>query len=149
MTEPQLTVGADNLSITHTFDATAERLFQCFTDAALLSKWHAPGEMQVSAEVDLRVGGEYRIAMKNAEGQVFTAVGAYKEIDAPNKLVYTWSWAERDLPETVVTVLFTRRGEQTTVDLIHEGFPTAEEAQHHSQGWTGIYMNLAGFLNNS
>ncbi|MCH7816445.1 MAG: SRPBCC domain-containing protein [Proteobacteria bacterium] len=73
--EAQLTLEADRLSIKQIFAAPIDQLFACFTQAELLCQWHAPGEMQTTAEVDLKVGGHYRIAMKDAEGQVFTAIG--------------------------------------------------------------------------
>ena len=59
---------------------------------------------------DFRVGGSYTIAMR-VDGNDHTAIGTYKEIDAPNRLVYTWDWKEEDnrMGETLVTVEFEAR----------------------------------------
>ena len=148
MSDPKLILNEDRLSIKQVFNAPIERLFACFTQPDLLSRWHAPGEMSIpQAQVNLEVGGQYRIVMQNAEGQTHTAMGCYKEIDEPNKLVYTWSWENREGPETLVTVLLTDKGEETEVELIHEGFTAATEAEHHSQGWTAIYARLGAYIN--
>ena len=42
--------------------------------------------------LDLRVGGKFRIQMKNADGEYFTAVGEFREVEPPERLVYTWDW---------------------------------------------------------
>ena len=146
MSQAQLNVEPQSLSIKQTFDAPIDRLFACFTQPDLLNQWHAPGNMTTEADVDLRVGGGYRIAMTNDEGNTHTAIGEYQEIDAPNKLVYTWAWEGAEGPPTTVTVLFTAVGKQTQVELIHVNFPNEEAAQHHSQGWSGIYANLSAYL---
>lgn len=148
MSDAKLTVANDHLSIKQVFNARIEHLFACFTQPDLLSQWHAPGQMTVpDLSVDLKVGGNYRISMKNAEGQIFTAYGVYKEIIEPTKLVYTWSWEHTDGPETTVTILLTDLGERTEVELLHEGFAAPDVAEHHSQGWTGIFTNLSNYLN--
>ena len=140
MTEANLTVESDQLSIKQIFDAPVARLFACFTEAELLSQWHAPSDtMSTKAEVNLQVGGSYRIAMTDAEGKVHTATGQFHEIDEPHRLVYSWSWEGGDDPETTVTVNFKDMGTKTEVELIHRGFVQEEVAQHHSQGWGGIF----------
>jgi len=71
------------------------------------------------------------------EGNPHTAVGTYREIDAPNRLVYTWDWKEegQGVGETVVTVEFEARGDATEIILVHEGFPAVEAKEGHEQGW--------------
>jgi len=146
MPDLQLDTEDNKLSITQTFSATASRLFACFTQADLLNQWHAPSDtMAISAEVDLKIGGRYRIAMTELEGKTHTAVGICKEIDEPRKLVYSWRWEGSEDPDTLVTVEFKQDGQQTEVTLTHENFPNSEVTTHHSQGWSGIYRRLAGF----
>ncbi len=79
-----------SLSITRTFAAPRERVFQAWTDPEELKKWWGPdGYTTPSAEVDLKVGGSYRFAMKPPGGEVFFLSGEYREVRAPEKLVYT------------------------------------------------------------
>ncbi len=144
---PEVNINDDRLSIKQTFDAPAEKLFNCFTQPELLMQWHAPGELKTpEVTVDLRIGGKYRICMQNSEGEIHTAIGEYKEIIIAEKLVYSWRWEGGEHPETLVTIYFRAQGQQTEVELIHTGFIDRAPAEHHSQGWTGIYINLEEFI---
>lgn len=146
MSEAQLTTEANQLSIKQTFSATASRLFACFTQPELLNQWHAPSElMTTKSEVNLRVGGDYRIAMTDPEGKTHTAVGVFKEINEPSKLVYSWRWEDSEDPDTQVTVEFKQLGQETEVTLTHINFANSDLASHHSQGWSGIFARLATF----
>src|SRR5687767_4939125 len=143
------------LRVARTFRAPAERVFQAWTSPEELKKWSAPGEATVgAAEVDFRVGGAYRIRMELPDGSVHVAVGEYREIDPPRRLVYTWRWdtqpegqrdphaAARGTRDTLVTVEFTERGGGTEVVLTHSGFETEESRAGHAQGWEGAFEKL-------
>ena len=146
MSDAQLNTEANQLSIKQTFSATASRLFACFTQPELLNQWHAPGEsMTTKSEVNLTVGGDYRIAMMDPEGKTHTAVGVFKEIDEPSKLVYSWRWEGSEDSDTLVTVEFKQLGLETEVTLTHINFPNSDTASHHSQGWSGIFARLTVF----
>ena len=98
------------LTITRTFAAPREKVFKAWTDPQELKKWWAagPGFTTPFAEVDLRVGGRYRLAMKPPDQDVVRVVGGvYREVRPPERLIYTWAWEGSGGPETVVTVTFT------------------------------------------
>ncbi len=144
MSNAELNIESNQLSIKQTFNAPIERLFACFTQPELLGQWHSPNEtMSVTAEVDLQIGGSYRIAMTSPDGESHIAIGQYHEIEEPNKLVYSWRWEGAEGPDTTITVLLTERGSKTEVELIHTGFENSDTTQHHSQGWSGIFDRLA------
>jgi uncharacterized protein YndB with AHSA1/START domain len=103
------------------------------------------------AEVDLRVGGTYRIQMKAPDGELHTVGGVYREVAAPEKLVFTWAWeagggcgdSENEQPaETLVTVEFREKGQSTEVILTHELFPNTESRDKHDEGWSGCLARL-------
>jgi uncharacterized protein YndB with AHSA1/START domain len=52
--------------------------------------WGPEGVSCIAAEVDLRVGGRYRIANKFPDGRVFWIVGELQIIEPPHRLTYTW-----------------------------------------------------------
>ena len=66
-----------------------------------------------------------------------TASGTYREIDAPNRLAYTWDWDDpgHAVGETLVTVEFNDMDGATEVVLTHDLFPSAEAKDGHAQGW--------------
>lgn len=130
--------------------APREKVFAAWTDPEQLKKWFGPNEaFQVpEASVDLKVGGRYRIQMLAPDGGVHTAHGEYLEIQAPEKLVFTWGWeGNADFPKnTRVTVKFVARGQETEVQLSHELLPNADAKRLHSEGWTGSLERLGKFL---
>ena len=133
-----------SLRLTRMIQADPTKVFEAWTDPKQLNLWSAPEPMDVEAEVDLRVGGRYRILMKGTDGGVFTAVGEYREIDPPNRLSYTWKWEEtgNDYYDTLVTVEFHDREGATEVVLIHDLFPDAEITGKHNEGWTSCLTRL-------
>ena len=142
------------LNISRTFQANREKVFQAWTTATALKQWFGPtdGFTVPSAEVDLRVGGKYRIQMKAPDGEMHTVGGVYREVAAPEKLVFTWAWEEgggcgdsgNEQPvETLVTVEFREKGQSTEVLLTHELFPTTESRDKHDEGWSGCLNRLA------
>ncbi len=82
---------ATTLSLTRTFAASREKVFRAWTDPEELKKWFGPiGYSTLIAEVDLRVGGKYRLGMRKLpDGDIFYLTGTYREVRTPEKLVYT------------------------------------------------------------
>jgi len=132
------------LTIRRTLPARRERVFRAWTDPGALREWSCPVGMTVaSAEVDLRVGGLYRIAMQPPDkASASIAYGTYREIHPPERLVYTWQWEGGEMGETLVTVEFRDLGEQTEVVLVHELFPGADVRDKHAQGWASCVDHL-------
>ena len=134
-----------SLRLTRTIRADREAVFRAWTDPAAIREWFCPeGGTVEAAESDLEVGGRYRIAMRMPHG-LSVATGVYREIDSPSRLVFTWRWEEGEGPkegETVVTVQLTERGEATRLELIHDGFATADGRTGHERGWSSALNRL-------
>ncbi len=134
------------LQLTEFIAASREKVYKAWTDPEWLSRWFAPGEMTVPlAEVDARVGGQYRIQMKNSkDDETFTTRGEYQELVPNEKLVFTWGWEGPDRHESLVTVELRDKDSGTEMVLIHERLANAESAKSHTEGWQGCLANLAG-----
>ena len=142
------TTPARRLQIRRAFAAPPERLFKAWTTPEELKRWHAPGPLTcVLADIDLRVGGRFRIHMREPDGKEHRVAGTYRVLQPPTKLVYTWQWETKsmnnDLLETVVTLEFLPKGTGTELVLTHEGFANEETRASHEHGWTGIMEKLA------
>lgn len=122
------------------FRASPERIFRAWTQPAALRQWWCPpGWTAGTIDIDLRVGGTYRIAMSRS-GSVSASVavrGRFIEVRAPNRLVYTWQWegAFPDMPETRVTLELQGSSDETLLTLRHEGFSESASRQQHRSGW--------------
>lgn len=134
-----------SLRLSRIIQADSETVFRAWTEPEQLKRWSCPEGLQVAdVQVDLRIGGKYRLRMEGPEGQPHTAVGVYREIERPKRLVYTWDWLEEDhkLGETLVTVEFNELEGSTEVVLTHELFPSSEAKQGHEEGWTSCLNRL-------
>ena len=138
------------LDLTRTFDTPREEVFRAWTEPEALKQWFAPSDAFSTpvAEVDLRVGGNYRIGMKPPDkDDLYIVGGTYQEIQPPEKLVFTLSWEQGvDVGETLVTVEFRDLGDSTEVVLSHERFPTEESRDKHAEGWNGCLERLEKIL---
>jgi glutathione S-transferase len=129
------------LEIRRTIRAPRQRVFDAWTKPEEMKKWQAPGPMTTpNVDVDLRVGGAYRVYMLAPDGATHVAFGTYREITPPSRLVYTWSWEGREI-DSVVTVEFHDRGNATEVVLRHQ-LPNEDERGRHEHGWIGCFDKL-------
>ena len=135
-----------DLRLSRRFDAAPERVFDAWTDPALLRRWWAaqPDWDSPAAEADARPGGRYRLSMTDtSSGVTHTVAGEYVEVARPERLVYTWQW--EDMPnasDTRVTVEFHPDGDGTRVELHQTGFSSDEDRDQHAHGWNGCLDNL-------
>jgi uncharacterized protein YndB with AHSA1/START domain len=141
--------GATGIKIIRLIPSPRETVFKAWTDPAELKRWWAPpGFTTPLAEVDLRVGGAYRIAMKPPDGEVLYVGGVYREVNPPSKLVFTWAWDEDGVPghESLVTVEFIDRANATEVVFTHDRLKDADSRDRHAEGWAGIFDSLEKFF---
>ena len=137
------------LIIKRTFQAPREKVFAAWTQAEALKQWWGTeGHTVPSVEMDLAVGGKYRVEMRTDEGESFYLNGEFIEISPPERLVFTFRWerGEWDYPETLVSIDFTGEGDATAVVLTHEGFPDENMRDEHHGGWNECLENLHGYL---
>lgn len=138
------------LNLTRTYSAPRDDVFRAWTEPEALKRWFAPSDEFSTpiAEVDLRVEGAYRIGMKPPDQEdMFIVVGTYREVQPPERLVFTWSWEEgMDVGETLVTVEFRDLGGSTEVVLTHELFPNEQARDKHNEGWSGCLERLEKIL---
>lgn len=121
--------------------APRERVFRAWTDAQSLQRWFFPtvnDNAVPHAEVDLRVGGHYRITMHTSSGDIAAMVGGtYYEVHPPTKLVFSWAWEapEPDASETLVTVELHELAGETEIIITHEQFPDPTTGDKRTIGW--------------
>ncbi len=133
-----------SLSLVRTIKAPPEKVFAAWTDPKTLKKWMSPtNEMEVAvAETELKVGGRYRIVMREPDGKEHRVVGVYKEIKNPKRISFTWGWEGSSDAETLVTVDLRKKGSATELTLTHSKFADDKARDMHNQGWVGCIGRL-------
>lgn len=103
---------AHELTLTRRFNCTRERLFDLWTNPRQLARWWGPKDfVNPVCEVDVRPGGAIRIEMVGPDGVTYPLTGVYREVVAPERLVYTIRMAlDEAVTESVSTVTFTPEG---------------------------------------
>src|SRR2546429_9729559 len=122
------------------FRASPERVFRAWTHPVALREWWCPpGWIAGEIDIDLRVGGAYRIGMSRAgaTGGGGSVSGHFLEVRPPERLVYTWRWegAFAEMPETLVTLELRGSDNETLLTLHHDNFTDLGVRQQHRSGW--------------
>ena len=110
--------------VTRTFNAPARIVFEAWTKPELFRRWWVPksiGMSLLSCEMDVRVGGTYRLEFAHGDSQM-AFFGTYKEVTPHSRLV--WTNDESD-GGAVSTVTFEERGGKTLL-VYHELYPSKE-----------------------
>jgi uncharacterized protein YndB with AHSA1/START domain len=137
-----------SLSITRKFAVAPEKVWRAWTDPQALKQWMAPSDAfsVLLAEVDVRVGGKYRIVMQAPDGEKHDVSGVYREVVTNRKLVFTWAWISTPERESLVTVELRAAGGGTEFTFKHEQFFDAAARDRHQEGWDGCIGSLERFL---
>jgi uncharacterized protein YndB with AHSA1/START domain len=153
MAAAEAAAGARELVISRIFDAPRRLMFEAWTDPAHLARWWGPhGFTIISCEAEVRPGGAWRRTMRAPEGKVIRKHGVYREITAPERLVFTYvsdDAAGNSGPETLVTVTFADHGGKTRLTLRQTLFESVAERDAHRDGWTSCLGRFAEYLASS
>ena len=138
------------LVITRVFDAPRSLVFRVWTQPEHLARWWGPkGFTLVACSMDVRPGGAWFRRMRSPEAVEYVKRGIYREIVAPERLIFTYvnEAADGSLgPETVVTVTFEPLGAKTKLTLHHTGFDSVAWRDAHEGGWSSCLERFAEYL---
>lgn len=143
-------VAEDELLITRVFDAPRSLVFKAWSSSDHQVHWLGPKDFTVQyCHIDFRVGGNYRACIRSPEGTDYWMRGVYREIVAPERLVFTFSWeeeGERGL-ETIATVTFAEQGSRRTLMTFHQApFRSLAERDGHTDGWSQCFDRLEVYV---
>lgn len=135
------------LTINRVIRAPPERVFSAWTLPELLTQWWGPGSVSCpEAYVDLREGGDYRLANLERDGSIVWISGRFELVRAPEEIVYTWNVSVVPGEATLVRVKFLPHPEGTELILTHERFAVEAIRDMHLQGWGGCLDKLEAFF---
>ena len=146
--EPRL-AEKPSLTLSRHYPVAPEKVYRAWTDPKAVSKWWGPGpgEPVSLAELDVRVGGRFRIVFGGPDGKMHECAGTYKEVVPNKKLVFTWSWPN-STPEriSVVTIVFKDLNGKTELVFKHEQLFDEKVRDDHKRGWSSTLDKLEQFL---
>ena len=135
------------LKISRRIHASQQVVFDAWTTVESVKEWMCPEGASVSrVELDVRVGGAFRIDM-HTDGMIdMVHTGVYHEIRPPEKLVFTWVSQHTHYQASLVTVEFRAQGDSTELVLTQRHLPDEEARRRHVAGWTALLDHLATWL---
>ena len=139
------------LSIRRSFGVAPEKVWRAWTDPKALSQWFGPARPAsvTAVEIELCVGGRYRIAFDTPDGDAHEVSGVYQEVVPHRRLVFTWAW--KSTPERVSRVSIDLRplAEGTELSFVHDRFFDDKARVDHERGWQPCLENLDDFLHST
>lgn len=154
-------------TISRVFDAPRDLMWKLNTECEHLKHWWSPkGFTMRVCRIDLRPGGIFHYGLRSPEGQEIWGRILYREIVAPERLVYIVTFSDENgavtrhpmspsWPLTVLsTTTFTEHKGKTTVTVAWIPYEaTAEERasfeagrEDMRQGFTGTFDQLDAYL---
>jgi uncharacterized protein YndB with AHSA1/START domain len=139
-----MTNGEPDISITRTFDAPAEDVFEAWTNPAHFGRWFGTESLAVvDVKMDLRVGGEWSARMILEDGNEIGWHGSYLEVAAPYRLVLSLSDRPGDQFERV-TVDLKEVDDGTQMTFTQSGgHMPPEEYARAEEGWRAFFDDLS------
>jgi uncharacterized protein YndB with AHSA1/START domain len=144
-------VAERELVITRVFDAPRSLVFKAWTDPEHHVKWMGPeGFTGKVLRSELRPGGAYRFYMRDPKGGDHWQQGIFREVVEPERLVFTYEWANEQgqatRPQTIVTLTFEDQGGKTKLTLKQGIFESVSARDDHRGGWSSSLDCLANYL---
>jgi uncharacterized protein YndB with AHSA1/START domain len=141
------------LRIERLIDAPPEAVFRVWTTREAMESWYRDGDDFVARviELDVRVGGTYRVEFGPRDQAPFVEYGVYLEIDEPRRLVMseTLEGVETPWANTRVTVELEEENGKTHLVLVHENFPTPQHRDNAAGGWPGFVDRIERLVSRS
>lgn len=138
-----------SLTLTRRLRARPEKVYAAWADPLNLVQWFAqtqakPGSLR--ADLDVRVGGRYRISWSDEKGEHFEVGGVYREVVPNERLKFTWAWHSTPERESVVTVQLKPDSVGTLLTFHHEQFADETARDNHKRGWSTFFDALEKYV---
>ncbi|HXE70084.1 MAG TPA: SRPBCC domain-containing protein [Hyphomicrobiaceae bacterium] len=139
-----------SLTLKRRLKAPPSQVYSAWTDPKKIARWFGPrdtAQASVAAEIDLRVGGHYRISFTSEGGERHQVGGVYREVVPNRRLVFSWAWHSTPERASLVSITLVPDGETgTLLTLQHEQFFDEKARDGHERGWAGTLEKLDRYL---
>lgn len=115
-----------SIHVERIFDAPRDRVWQAFTDPALLAQWWGRGHKLVIEKFELTRGGHWRFVEHHDKG-VDGFEGRFREVTPKTRMVQTFEWDGMPSHVIVETIVFEELSGGRTRVVNGSLFHTTEE----------------------
>jgi uncharacterized protein YndB with AHSA1/START domain len=142
-----------SLTIKRRLNAPPAKVYAAWTNPAQLARWFGPSgtlEGSVKAELDVRVGGRFRVSFTgcmDGNTEYHEVGGVYREVVPNENLVFTWAWHTTPERASLVSITLKPDGEGTLLTLHHAQFFDEPARDGHERGWSGTLDKLEALFN--
>ena len=130
---------ADNsVSLHKVLKASPEKVFRAFTEANAMAAWLPPyGFLCTVHELDVKVGGKYRMSFQNfSTGNGHSFGGEYLEIRTNEFIKNTDRFDDPNLPGEMITSVWLKKvSVGTEIKILQENIPPAIPVEMCYLGW--------------
>jgi uncharacterized protein YndB with AHSA1/START domain len=127
--------GEPSFTITRTFNAPARLVYEAWTKPELMKRWYGMACMTLEVcEMDVRPGGTWRRVLRDQQGNTFGFFGEFKEIDAPQRMVFTETFEPFPEHPSTVTVTLREHDGKTFAKLVQLHDSVASRDAHIGAG---------------
>jgi uncharacterized protein YndB with AHSA1/START domain len=132
------------LTLVRRIAARPSIVFDALTTPEGVAFWWGPDAGPVLlAEIDLRVGGRFRVRFRMLDGTEHESSGEYLEVVKPKRLSMSWRWLGGEDPgKSVVAIDLRPIAEGTELTFTHSRLHDEETRRNHEQGWNGALDKL-------
>ena len=132
------TIAKNEIRIERVFDAEIALVWKAWTEPNLIKRWFGsdPNGTVEEVEIDLRIGGSYKITFKDSDQSVHTCKGKFLSIMEHKLLKYSWEWESEPGHISELTISFYALGGKTKVVLEHKHLNRASR-HAYAEGWSG------------
>jgi uncharacterized protein YndB with AHSA1/START domain len=138
-----------SLTMNRNFKASKQSVYDAWTKEEAITSWFAPtSEMSTEVhEMEVKVGGKYRISMLEPDGKVHTMHGEYIALNPYDQIIFTWEWeSDEEQVNSLVTIDLSEKNGTTDMVLLHEKLASQDSVDMHTEGWTGCIAQLEAFV---
>lgn len=117
-------------TMSRVFDAPREFVWKVYTDPALVPKWWGPSNMATIVDkMEVKVGGVWRYIHKDVEGNEYAFNGVYTEVEAPERLTYTFEFEPMAGHVSTDSIVFEQLPDGRTKITARTTFDTLEDLE--------------------
>ncbi|MGI9551310.1 MAG: SRPBCC family protein [Aurantibacter sp.] len=138
---------SNNVYISREFSCSKSRLFKWLVEPGLITKWFGPKNLTVkNVQSYLKVNGTYSVELLKPDGTFFYICGTYLEIEAPDKLKFSFGYSglDRPPPESIVEITLKEINQTLTELSLIQRFETIpSDIDNRTKSWESMFEKLS------